>query len=82
MLSVPSLPLIGITACHHQEDDYSTQKVSEKYVSCISAPVGGLPLIIPALEAGALDLDSLVAHLDGLLLTGSLQCGAASFQRS
>ena len=71
MLSVPSLPLIGITACHEQGEDSSTQKVSEKYVSCIPAPVGGLPLIIPALEAGALDLDSLVAHLDGLLLTGS-----------
>ncbi|MEQ8334935.1 gamma-glutamyl-gamma-aminobutyrate hydrolase family protein [Nisaea sp.] len=71
MLSVPSLPLIGVTACHLQGEDHSTQKVSEKYVTCVPTPTGGLPLIIPALEAGQLDLDSLVAHLDGLLLTGS-----------
>lgn len=71
MLSVPSLPLIGVTACHQQGEDHATQRVSEKYVTCVPAPVGGLPVIIPALEAGDLDLDSLVAHLDGLLLTGS-----------
>ena len=59
MLSVPSLPLIGVTACHLQGEDHSTQKVSEKYVTCVPTPTGGLPMIIPALEAGALDLDSL-----------------------
>ncbi|UUX48001.1 gamma-glutamyl-gamma-aminobutyrate hydrolase family protein [Nisaea acidiphila] len=71
MLSVPSLPLIGVTACHQEGEDHSTQRVSEKYVTCVPEPTGGLPLIIPALEEGQLDLDSLVAHLDGLLLTGS-----------
>lgn len=71
MPSLPRLPLIGVTACHHQGEDYATLKISEKYVTCIPEPTGGLPMVIPPLGEDRMDLDSLVANLDGLLLTGS-----------
>ena len=64
------LPLIGVTACRRDDDGHKLHKVSEKYVTCVPDPVGGVPLMIPAL-GNAMCLDSVVAHIDGLLLTGS-----------
>ena len=43
---------------------------AEPYVRAVPAGAGGLPVILPSLGS-ALDLDALVARLDGLLLTGS-----------
>lgn len=70
-MTMPTLPLIGVTACHVPGQDHSVQRVSEKYVTCVPHPVGGVPLMIPALGEDRIDLASLVAHLDGVLLTGS-----------
>lgn len=43
---------------------------AEPYVRAVPAGFGGLPVIVPSLGS-SLDLDALVARLDGLLLTGS-----------
>lgn len=43
---------------------------AEPYVRAVPEGAGGLPVILPSLGSG-LDLDALVARLDGLLLTGS-----------
>lgn len=73
-MSAHPLPLVGVTACAltapaGQSADRS-HRVGEKYITAISEVARGLPVLIPALPA-ALDLEALVASLDGLLLTGS-----------
>jgi putative glutamine amidotransferase len=44
--------------------------VGEKYVRAVVDAAGALPLLIPAL-GGELDIDELLAHVDGILFTGS-----------
>ena len=73
-MSARPLPLVGVTACAliapaGQSADRS-HRVGEKYITAVSEVSLGLPVLIPALSA-ALDLEALVASLDGLLLTGS-----------
>jgi len=43
---------------------------AEPYVRAVPVGAGGLPVILPSLGS-SMDLDALVARLDGLLLTGS-----------
>lgn len=64
------LPLVGVTACRRFTDSHPYQKVTEKYVTAVVDEVGACPVIIPALETGV-DLPSILARLDGVLLTGS-----------
>jgi putative glutamine amidotransferase len=64
-------PLIGIPACFGpREGGGGYHQVGDKYVDGVVDGAGGLPLIIPALGP-RLDLDELLAGLDGLLITGS-----------
>lgn len=65
-----ALPLVGVSACRQEVDGHVNQRCSEKYVTAVAADAGAVPVMIPAL-ASALDVASLVANLDGLLLTGS-----------
>ena len=65
-----SLPLIGLsgTACSHPTYRMPMAALGERYIQAIRA-AGGLPVIIPSdtsLEA----VSTLMARLDGLLLTG------------
>jgi putative glutamine amidotransferase len=63
-------PLIGVTACARQGERHVFHSVATQYIDAVVSGVGGMPLIVPALGART-DFDSLVARLDGLLLTGS-----------
>ena len=63
-------PLIGVTACARQGERHVFHSVATQYIEAVVSGVGGMPLIVPALGART-DFDSLVARLDGLLLTGS-----------
>jgi len=65
-----TLPLVGVTACRVQGENAANQRVSEKYVTAMSEIAGVCPVIIPALPGG-MDIDSLLARLDGVFLTGS-----------
>src|SRR5262249_14872998 len=65
-----SLPLVGITACQQPGKHLPEHRVGEKYVACIPAAVGAVPMVIPALGP-RVDPQAIVAHLDGLLVTGS-----------
>jgi putative glutamine amidotransferase len=65
----PLPPLIGITACLRQEEGFPFHAVGDKYVGGALA-AGGVPVLVPAIGA-ALELDALLARLDGLLVTGS-----------
>jgi putative glutamine amidotransferase len=64
-------PLIGVPACLARRDDgFGFHQVGDKYVDSVLDGAGGLPVLIPALGA-RLDLDAMLAPLDGLLITGS-----------
>ena len=64
-----SPPLIGISACMlTQRHDFHA--AAEPYVRAVPAGAGGLPVILPSLGP-ELDLDAMIARIDGLLLTGS-----------
>jgi len=64
------LPLVGVTACKTPGKDHPDHRVAEKYVACVPAAVGAVPMVIPAL-GGRVDPQAIIAHLDGLLVTGS-----------
>lgn len=64
-------PLIGVVADCKLIEDKPFHAVGDKYLRAVTETAGGLPLIIPAL-ADDLDLDNLIARLDGLLLPGSI----------
>lgn len=64
------LPLVGISACRREISDLPYHTVGDKYVLGVSQGAGALPLLIPALGED-LNLDDLLACLDGLLITGS-----------
>ncbi|HEX6110820.1 MAG TPA: gamma-glutamyl-gamma-aminobutyrate hydrolase family protein [Geminicoccaceae bacterium] len=63
-------PVIGIPSCRVPREAFAFHQVGDKYVDSVIDGAGGLPLLIPALGP-RLDLDALLAALDGLLVTGS-----------
>lgn len=65
-----SEPLIGIPCDRKIIGPHPFQAVGEKYIRAIVDAGVGAPLLIPSLDP-PLALEPLLAHLDGILLTGS-----------
>lgn len=65
-----SKPLIGIPSDRRVLDPHPFHMVGEKYIAAVSDGADALPFMIPAL-GDRLAADSILARLDGLLLTGS-----------
>lgn len=63
-------PLIGIPADRRLLGHHYFHCVGEKYINAIAAGADAIPVLIPALGA-TLDPGELLAHFDGILLTGS-----------
>jgi putative glutamine amidotransferase len=63
-------PVIGVPADRRMVDPHPFHMAGEKYVQAVVDGADGLPFIIPAL-GDPLDVDDIIAHVDGLLLTGS-----------
>jgi putative glutamine amidotransferase len=63
-------PLIGVPACLIIDNTLAFHRVVDKYVMAVVDGAGGLPLLIPALGS-RLEIDALLAGLDGILLTGA-----------
>ncbi|CAK0745004.1 putative glutamine amidotransferase [Azospirillaceae bacterium] len=63
-------PVVGIPACAFPVDTLPFHGAGDKYVRAVREYTLSLPLIIPAIGP-QLDLDDLLRHLDGLLITGS-----------
>ncbi len=65
-------PLIGITCCSKPFGVYMTPNhaASDTYVRAVDQVVGGVPVLLPA-NGPAADVASLLARLDGIILTGS-----------
>jgi len=63
-------PVIGVPADRRMVDPHPFHMAGEKYVQAIVDGSDGLPFIIPAL-GDPLDVDDIIAHVDGILLTRS-----------
>ncbi len=63
-------PIIGVPADRRIVDPHPFHMVGEKYLHALTEGSNGLPLIIPAL-GDSLEIDEILASVDGLLLTGS-----------
>ena len=65
-------PLIGITCCNKAIGPYSVPNhaASDTYVKVCDRVIRGVPVLIPA-NGEAVDIATLLARLDGLILTGS-----------
>ncbi|MDX5377207.1 MAG: gamma-glutamyl-gamma-aminobutyrate hydrolase family protein [Halomonas sp.] len=63
-----SRPLVGVIACRREVEGHPAHVVTDKYLSALRS-YGLAPVVLPVWQ-DAVDGD-LLAHLDGLLLTGS-----------
>lgn len=63
-------PVIGVPADRRMLDPHPFHMVGEKYVTAIQDAADAVPFLIPAL-GDSLDLEAVLTHVDGLLLTGS-----------
>ena len=60
-------PLIGVSGCRELGSMHPFHRCSEKYLLAVINPIGGTPVILPALP----ELEEFAKYIDGLLLTGS-----------
>lgn len=65
---MPSRPLVGVIACRREVEGHPAHVVTDKYLQALRS-YGLAPVVLPVWQ-DAVDGD-LLAHLDGLLLTGS-----------
>ena len=63
-------PLVAIAADRVEHHGHATHAVLHGYVDAVARVAGALPLALPA-APDALDADSLIETIDGLVLTGS-----------
>jgi len=65
-------PLVGISCCTKLFGQYgmANHAASDTYVRAVDHVVGAVPVLVPA-NGEAADIDTLLARLDGLILTGS-----------
>jgi len=63
-------PIVLVPACTRQFGDHPYYAAQIKYVEAVVRGAGCAPLILPALGA-ALDLETMLALCDGIMLTGS-----------
>lgn len=65
-----SKPVIGVPADRRILGPHPFHMVGEKYLKALTDGAGALPLVLPVL-ADDVDIDALLAAVDGILLTGS-----------
>ncbi len=65
-------PLIGISCCTKEFGLYGmvNHAASDTYVQAVDRLVGGVPVLVPA-NGPLADVETLLARLDGIILTGS-----------
>lgn len=63
-------PLIGIPADRRILGPHPFHCVGEKYIDAVAEAAQAIPVLIPSLGE-RVDLDAILAHVDGILLTGS-----------
>jgi putative glutamine amidotransferase len=63
-------PVVAIASDRIERHGHSSHAVIHGYVRAVADAAQALPLVLPALEE-ALDADTLIASIDGIVLTGS-----------
>ena len=63
-------PIVGVSACSKTVAGAASHCVQEKYTEAVAFAADCVPVLIPAL-GGEFDIRSLLARLDGVLVTGS-----------
>jgi len=63
-------PIVGIVCDRRMIGAHSFHGVGDKYARAVRLAAGALPLLIPAFDEGP-DMESLLAAIDGIFLTGS-----------
>jgi putative glutamine amidotransferase len=63
-------PVVGIACDRRMIGDHAFHVVGEKYIAAVRDGAGVLPFLIPVLDP-PLKAEELLAHIDGLLFTGS-----------
>ena len=69
-MSVRRRPLIGLSADCKLLDGRRYHTLGDKYARAVAEAAGGTPLVLPAMVE-QMDLDAVLAVLDGVVLTGS-----------
>lgn len=63
-------PVIGVVMCRNRVHGHLTQTLQEKYLNAV-LNAGGLPVALPHALSEPELLESLLPHLDGIMLPGS-----------
>lgn len=64
-------PLVGFPADTYEEGGHLFHSVGDKYLRAVAEVAGCIPVVIPAM-ADAVDIDAVLEHLDGVLMTGAV----------
>jgi len=64
-------PLVGLPADTHENGGFLYHSIGDKYVRAVAEVAQCVPVMIPAL-ADAVDLDHLLDHVDGIVMTGAV----------
>jgi putative glutamine amidotransferase len=65
------LPLVGLPADTYESNGFLYHSIGDKYVRAVAEAAHCLPVMIPSLT-DALELDALLDHLDGVVVTGAV----------
>ncbi len=65
------MPLVGLPADTYESNGFLYHSIGDKYVRAVAEAAHCLPVMIPSLT-DALELDALLDHLDGVVVTGAV----------
>lgn len=63
-------PLVAVSTDVRQFENYTWHAAPQQYLEAVIAGAGALPVLVPSF-GDRLDLDALLSHVDGVMLTGS-----------
>ncbi len=64
-------PLVGFPADTYRDGGHLYHSVGDKYLRAVAEVAGCIPVVIPAM-ADTVDIDAVLDHLDGILMTGAV----------
>lgn len=67
---VKPMPLVGLPADTYSKAAFTYHRSDGKYLRAVLEVSGALPVIVPALDG--LDASAMIAHLDGVVVTGAI----------
>ncbi len=65
------LPLVGLPADTYESHGFLYHSIGDKYVRAVAEVAGATPVMIPSM-IDALEIDALLDHFDGILMTGAV----------